>query len=146
LVFVAVSAVHLTAGRTYDLRLYMDVLPEKDEVRCLLELGLDCSPTYLQRFPDTNSDTLVIFLKCFDASKQSLHGIGKVYVQRSMKITYLTGLITERLRWLPNTQLKFFGEVKPGMIEVMETETTFAQIKTQNGDIICFQVEIPELE
>jgi ubiquitin carboxyl-terminal hydrolase 7 len=112
----------------------------------LARTGVSCSPAYIQGFPGTNGDTLIIFLKCFDASKQSLYGIGKMYIQRSMKVGDLTGLINERLRWPRDTRLKLFEEVKPGMIELMKMWATFAQSEIQNGGIICFQVEIPETE
>jgi ubiquitin carboxyl-terminal hydrolase 7 len=69
-----------------------------------------------------------------------------MYIQRSIKVGDLTGLINKRLRWPRNTRLKLFEEVKPGMIELMKMEATFAQCKIQNGNIICFQVEIPEPE
>jgi ubiquitin carboxyl-terminal hydrolase 7 len=124
----------------------MDVLPETSEVRYSLGLGLVYSLARLQSFPETNGDTLVVFLKRFDAPKQSLYGVGKMYVQRGMKVADLTGLINERLCLPPNTPLKLFEEVKPGMIELMKVEATFAQSEIQNGDIICFQVEIPEPE
>jgi ubiquitin carboxyl-terminal hydrolase 7 len=99
-----------------------------------------------QFFPEINNNTLVIFLKHFDVSKQHLYGIGKMYVQRGMKVADLTALINERLRWPTNTPLKFFEEIKPGMIELMKMKATFAQSEIQDGDVICFQVELPEKE
>jgi ubiquitin carboxyl-terminal hydrolase 7 len=108
----------------------------------LARTGVSCSPAYIQGFPRTNGDTLIILLKCFDASKQSLHGIGKMYIQRNMKVGDLTGLINGRLRWPRNTRLKLFEEIMPGAIEPMNTKANFAWSK--NGDIICFQVDIPE--
>lgn len=97
-------------------------------------------------FPEVNNNTLVIFLKHFDVSKQHLYGICKMYVQRSMKVADLTAMINERLRWPANTPLKFFEEIKPGMIELMKMKATFGQSEIQDGDVICFQVELPEKE
>ena len=37
-------------------------------------------------------------------------------------------------------------EIKPGMIELMKPKTTFAQSEIQDGDVICFQVEISDKE
>lgn len=37
-------------------------------------------------------------------------------------------------------------EIKPGMIEQMKPKMTFAQSEIQDGDVICFQVEINEKE
>lgn len=37
-------------------------------------------------------------------------------------------------------------EIKPGMIELMNPERTFAQSEMQDGDIVCFHVDIPDNE
>ena len=108
--------------------------------------GSVCSLISPKFFPEVNNNTLVIFLKHFEVSKQHLYGIGKIYVQRGMKVADLTGLINERLRWPTNTPLKFFEEIKPGMIELMKMKATFGQSEIQDGDVICFQVELPEKE
>jgi len=108
--------------------------------------GLARSLTSPKFFPEVNNNTLVIFLKHFDVSKQHLYGIGKIYVQRSMKVADLTAMINERLRWPASTPLKFFEEIKPGMIELMKMKATFGQSEIQDGDVICFQVELTEKE
>jgi ubiquitin carboxyl-terminal hydrolase 7 len=88
----------------------------------------------------------MVFLKHFDAGKQQLYGLGKSYVQRGMKVGDLGNIIYEKMRWPANTPLKFFEEIKPGMIELMKPKATFAQSEIQDGDIVCFQVEISEKE
>ena len=40
----------------------------------------------------------------------------------------------------------FVQEIKPGMIELMKPKLSFAQSEIQDGDIICFQVDLPENE
>jgi hypothetical protein len=37
-------------------------------------------------------------------------------------------------------------EIKPGMIELMKPKLTFAQSNIQDGDIVCFQVSLPDKE
>jgi ubiquitin carboxyl-terminal hydrolase 7 len=37
-------------------------------------------------------------------------------------------------------------EIKPTMIELMKPKLTFAQSEIQDGDIICFQVDLPDKE
>lgn len=32
------------------------------------------------------------------------------------------------------------------MIELMKTKTTFSQSEIQDGDVICFQVDLPDKE
>ena len=105
----------------------------------------------------------MVFLKHFDTSKQTLHGVGKSYVPRNSKVGDLFPIINERMRWTPGTPLKlyevgfrlilypataltFIQEIKPGMIELMKTKSTFAQSEIQDGDIICFQVDLPDKE
>ena len=88
----------------------------------------------------------MVFLKHFDTSKQTLHGIGKCYAQRNAKISDLIPTINERMRWTPGTPLKLYEEIKPGMIELMKAKLTFAQSEIQDGDVICFQVDLSEKE
>ncbi len=43
-----------------------------------------------------------------------------------------------------NDQVKLFEEIKPGMIEQMKPKATFSQSEIQDGDVICFQIELSE--
>src|SRR5712671_2737439 len=88
----------------------------------------------------------MVFLKHFDTSKQTLHGIGKCYAQRNAKISDLIPTINERMRWTPGTPLKLYEEIKPGMIECMKPKLTFSQSEIQDGDVICFQVDLSDKE
>ncbi|KAH9079482.1 ubiquitin carboxyl-terminal hydrolase 5 [Lactarius deliciosus] len=94
------------AARQTDLRLYLDVIPDPSK-------------------PELPQGTIMVFLKHFDTSKQTLHGIGKCYAQRNAKISDL---------------------IKPGMIELMKSKLTFSQSEIQDGDVICFQVDLSEKE
>ncbi|TFY81764.1 hypothetical protein EWM64_g2248 [Hericium alpestre] len=115
------------AARQSDLRLYLDVVPE---------------PTK----PDLPPGSIMIFLKHFDTSKQTLHGVGKCYALRAAKVSDLVPIINEKMRWTPGTPLKLYEEIKPGMIELMKPKLTFQQSEIQDGDIICFQVDISDKE
>ncbi|KAM6500566.1 ICP0-binding domain of Ubiquitin-specific protease 7 domain containing protein [Amanita muscaria] len=115
------------AERWNDLRVYLEVIPD---------------PTK----PDPPSQSIMIFLKHFEASKQNLYGIGKTYVLRTSKVRDLIPIINERMRWTPGTPLKLFDEIKPGMIELLKPKYSFAQSEIQGGDIICFQVDLPHKE
>ncbi|EKM55554.1 uncharacterized protein PHACADRAFT_256265 [Phanerochaete carnosa HHB-10118-sp] len=110
-----------------DLRLYLDVIP--DPIK-----------------PESLAGSIMIFLKHFDTSKQTLYGVGKTYVPRSSKVGELIPIVNERMRWQPGTPLKLYEEIKPGMIELMKPKLTFTQSEIQDGDIICFQVDINEKE
>jgi ubiquitin carboxyl-terminal hydrolase 7 len=115
------------AARQNDLRLYLDVIPDPSK-------------------PEPPAGSIMIFLKHFDTSKQTLFGVGKVYVSRNNKVQDLHPMINERMRWTPGTPLKLYEEIKPGMIELMKPKFTFAQSEIQDGDVICFQVDQSEKE
>ena len=72
-----------------DLRLYLDVIPDPGK-------------------PEVPAGSIMVFLKHFDTSKQTLCGVGKAYVLRSSKVGDLVGLINERMRWPPGTPLKLY--------------------------------------
>ena len=88
----------------------------------------------------------MIFLKHFDTSRQTLYGAGKAHMLRTAKVADLVPIINERMRWQPGTPLKLYEEIKPGMIELMKPRSTFTQSEIQDGDVICFQVDIPDNE
>ncbi|KAG9019654.1 hypothetical protein FRB90_012000 [Tulasnella sp. 427] len=121
------------AARQTDLRLYLDIW--------------DPSPTKaVAPFADVAGHHIMVFLKYFDVQKQTLLGVSKVYVPRTSKVGDLQGVICEKMRWAPQTPIKLYEEIKPGMIELMKPKSTFTQSEIQDGDIICFQSEITEKE
>jgi ubiquitin carboxyl-terminal hydrolase 7 len=149
------------AARQNDLRLYLDVISDPTKV---LALGSLISLTNPVMQPDPPPQSIMIFLKHFDTSKQSLYGVGKTYMQRTSKVGDLAVVINERMLWTPGTPLKLYEvpkwrycrsacvnlryaqEIKPGMIELMKPKLSFAQSEIQDGDVICFQVDLPEKE
>ncbi|KAJ8502185.1 hypothetical protein ONZ45_g11886 [Pleurotus djamor] len=98
------------------------------------------------RSPDPPSQSIMVFLKHFDTTKQSLLGVGKAYMPKNSKVGDLISVINERMRWAPGTPIKLYEEIKPGMIELMKPKLSFAQSEIQDGDVICFQVDITEKE
>jgi ubiquitin carboxyl-terminal hydrolase 7 len=54
----------------------------------------------------------MIFIKHFDASKQSLLGIGKVHVPSASKLRDLTPIINMRMGWAGGTTLMLYKVVK----------------------------------
>ncbi|CCV00636.1 unnamed protein product [Malassezia sympodialis ATCC 42132] len=119
------------ASRQHDLRLFMELI----------------HPTSLAMRhydPDTPGNAIMVFLKYFDTSRQSLLGVSRMYVQRQMKVGDLVPTINELMRWPPSTHVKLYEEIKPGMIEVLKMKSTFQQSEIQDGDIICFQIELSE--
>ncbi|KAK7466969.1 ubiquitin-specific protease ubp15 [Stygiomarasmius scandens] len=115
------------AARQSDLRLYLDVIPDPSK-------------------PDPPPQSIMVFLKHFNTTKQTLLGVGKTYMLRTSKVSDLVPIINEKMGWAPGTALKLYEEIKPGMIELMKPKLSFAQSEIQDGDVICFQVDISEKE
>jgi ubiquitin carboxyl-terminal hydrolase 7 len=51
---------------------------------------------------------ILIFLKYFDLSKQTLSGIGKVYIKKDDKVAALVIVINEMMLWPSSTPLKLY--------------------------------------
>jgi len=97
------------AARQNDLRLYLDVIADPSKVYALVIQPLML--TY-QQFsilqPEPPPQSIMVFLKHFDTSKQTLYGVGKVYMSRTSKVGDLLPVINERMRWTPGTPLKLY--------------------------------------
>ena len=89
---------------------------------------------------------LLVFLKHFDLKAQTLTGIGHVYVKKHSKVTDLIPQINDLMKWDPSTTISLWEEIKPSMIEAMKPKMTFAQLEIQDGDVICFQRSLPDLD
>lgn len=91
---------------------------------------------------------ILVFLKYFDVEKQTLLGVGHVYVKKHAKVSEMLPTIAEMMNWpqasMPS--LALFEEIKHSMIEPMKPKMTFQQAEIQDGDIICFQKELTEAE
>ncbi|KAK2745093.1 Ubiquitin carboxyl-terminal hydrolase 7 [Myotisia sp. PD_48] len=81
---------------------------------------------------------ILVFLKRYKALDQKLELFGHVYVQSHAKLKSLCSIIEAKLK-RQVLQLRFYEEIKPGMIIDMGLEKSFEELEIQNGDIICFQ-------
>jgi ubiquitin carboxyl-terminal hydrolase 7 len=127
-----------------------------------LRLFLDVRPLEMENYPEPNGDTIMIFIKYFNAEQQELCGLERFYVQREMQVGDLSKMIHQNMGWpwssddsnndnhskdpIKNRTLKYFEEIKPGRIEPMKPVSTFAQNDMKDGDIICFQEWISDKE
>lgn len=75
-----------------------------------------------------------------------MFGQGKVFVNKNSKVSELNAVIQEKMQWPSSTPIKLFEEIKAGMIEGMKIKQTFLQNEIQDGDVICYQVELTEKE
>jgi len=152
------------AARRKDILLYLGIFPN---------VGISChSPEMLcclNHAKKTLSEQagILIFLKHFDTTKQTLSGSGKILVPRTKKVGFLVPIINERMGWESGTPLKLYEvvllifiiaspdgithlsfpqEIKPGMVEFLEPSRTLSQSGIVDGDIICFQMIISDEE
>lgn len=89
---------------------------------------------------------ILVFLKHFDVQQQALSGIGHCYMHKFDKVADLVPVINTKMDWPADTALLLFEEIKFSMIESMKAKQSFGQSEIQDGDIICFQRQIPGLE
>ncbi|ORY78391.1 putative ubiquitin carboxyl-terminal hydrolase 5 [Leucosporidium creatinivorum] len=120
------------ASRQHDLKLYLEYINPATKAEWVRLHGVE--------------PPIVVFVKHFDVSHQTLAGLGHFYVHRHMRVMDLALMINERLGYPATTPLKIYEEIKPNMIELMKMKATFLQSEIQDGDIVCFQVEMQEPE
>lgn len=77
-----------------------------------MEETLTWSPHSQQNLTDPNANPLMIFVKHFDYSQQTLSGVGQFYVNRHMKVGDLMAQVNDRLNRPLNTPMKLY-EVMP---------------------------------
>ena len=90
---------------------------------------------------------IILFLKHYDPEKQSLHGVGHVYMGWQQKVADLAPIILDLMGWQTNSfTLRLWEEIKQNMIEPMKAKNTLAASEIQDGDIICFQRSLSDKE
>ena len=82
---------------------------------------------------------IIVFLKYFDVDRQTLRGVGHIYMSPSDRTQDLAAPILELMGWEPGTSLELFEEIKQNYIEPMKPKQTLHMSEIQNGDIVCFQ-------
>jgi ubiquitin carboxyl-terminal hydrolase 7 len=110
---------------------------------------------------------MIVFLKHFDRTRQTLLGAGTVFVQETDKVRELEDMINDKMGWEEGTALnlydasfqnqslpltakliRLFKEITPRVIKPMNPKLTmFENDFGRGGDIICFQkIECVSLE
>ncbi|WAQ83719.1 hypothetical protein PtA15_4A167 [Puccinia triticina] len=113
-------------SNTPGLILYVEVLdPERE--------ALPAGPKENQR---------MVFVKYFDAINQKLDGVGHFYVNR--RGSDLKEFVRTRNNLHPNARIDFYKEIGPGETNIRKDFTSGYSEEVRNGDIFCFQVELPD--
>jgi ubiquitin carboxyl-terminal hydrolase 7 len=132
-----------STSRDYSLRVWVEVAEEVNEQ------GEAVWPTYQGNANGVvvKTDLILLFLKYFDQEKQTLQGVGHVYVSKEKKVEDLVPIICKKMGWgdkLPSgEQLSMWEEIKPQMVDPLKPKQTLKAAELQDGDIICFQ-RVPE--
>ncbi|KAK8058688.1 ubiquitin carboxyl-terminal hydrolase [Apiospora phragmitis] len=129
-----------SSSRDNALRVWAEVAEEVDDQ------GEAIWPTYQSNANGVvvkTTDLILLFIKCFDAEKQTLLGVGHVYASKEKKVEDLVPAICKKMGWgdkLPaGEQLAMWEEIKPSMIEPLKAKQTLKAAELQDGDILCFQ-------
>ena len=102
--------VKMATRRQRDIWLYLDILPDPPMVGSSPRSPdmPHCLHQHTKRAMLGDPETIMVFLKHFDTTWQSLLGIGKIYIPRTSKVNDLFPLINERMGWLPWTPLRLY--------------------------------------
>ncbi|KAG0040633.1 hypothetical protein BGZ82_000591 [Podila clonocystis] len=104
---------------------------------------------------DSQSGTIMIFIKYYDPFTSTLEGIGKLHVQKQSKVGEIVPQLLEKKGLPSSTAVKLFEisstadtiqEIKPMMIEPMKMKATFSNCEIQGGDIVVFQKDLTPKE
>lgn len=87
---------------------------------------------------------MYLFLRLLDSSFYS--GIGKLYVLKHNQVGSIIDELNELAGFEQDTDLILYEEIKAKMIELMDTENSFAVAEIQDGDIICVQRALTDQE
>ncbi|KAI8055335.1 cysteine proteinase [Syncephalis plumigaleata] len=92
------------------------------------------------------SPHILLFVKYYDPRTSTIEYVGKVYATLSNKIETIVPLLRE-MKGIPSTTpITLYEEVKPSMVDELSRNKTFREAELQNGDIICFQVDLTPQE
>lgn len=128
-----------TTTRDYALRVWAEVAEEVDAE------GEAIWPTYQGNANGVivKNDLILLFLKHFDAERQTLEGVGHIYVSKEKKVEELVPIIAKKMGWgdklAAGEQLAMWEEIKPSMIDSLKAKQSLKAAELQDGDIVCFQ-------
>lgn len=104
------------------------------------------SPAVNGAVPQQPHKPIIIFLKYFDIERQTLQGMGHIYMDTTDKVQDLAPQILQLMGWEPGVSLELYEEIKQNYVEQMKPKQTLHASEIQDGDIICFQRHLSESE
>ncbi|KAJ3300789.1 hypothetical protein HK104_003759 [Borealophlyctis nickersoniae] len=90
---------------------------------------------------DGNSPSIMIFLKYYDPLARKMQYVGHMTFSKNTRIQDIIPDLNKRMNFPLDTRLVLYEEVKPTMIDALNSKLTFQAAELGDGDIICFQKE-----
>ncbi|XP_026415216.1 ubiquitin carboxyl-terminal hydrolase 12-like isoform X1 [Papaver somniferum] len=104
-----------------------------------IELGPESHPIPP---PDRTKEDILLFLKLYDAEKEELRYVGRLFVKGSGKPLEILKKLNEMAGFSPDEEIELYEEIKfepTVMCEHIDKKLTFRASQLEDGDIICFQ-------
>ncbi|RLN29584.1 ubiquitin carboxyl-terminal hydrolase 12-like isoform X1 [Panicum miliaceum] len=104
-----------------------------------VELGPELCPI---RPPEKSKEDILLFFKLYNAEKEELRFVGRLFVKALGKPSEILTKLNEMAGFSPNEEIELYEEIKfePNvMCEHIDKKLTFRSSQLEDGDIICFQ-------
>ncbi|PWZ45490.1 Ubiquitin carboxyl-terminal hydrolase 12 [Zea mays] len=104
-----------------------------------VELGPELCPI---RPPEKSKEDILLFFKLYNAEKEELHFVGRLFVKALGKPSEILTKLNAMAGFSPNEEIELYEEIKfePNvMCEHIDKKLTFRSSQLEDGDIICFQ-------
>ncbi|KAI3924454.1 hypothetical protein MKW98_032655, partial [Papaver atlanticum] len=104
-----------------------------------IELGPESHPIPP---PDRTKEDILLFFKLYDAEKEELRYVGRLFVKGSGKPLEILKKLNEMAGFSPDEEIELYEEIKfepTVMCEHIDKKLTFRASQLEDGDIICFQ-------
>ncbi|KAI3847192.1 hypothetical protein MKX03_033299 [Papaver bracteatum] len=112
-----------------------------EELKLLLEieLGKELHPIPL---PDRTNEDILLFFKLYDAEKEEIRYVGRLFVSGRIKPSEILKKLNEMAGFSPDEEVELYEEIRfdpTVMCELIDKKRTFCGNQLEDGDIICFQ-------
>ncbi|CAL4892217.1 unnamed protein product [Urochloa decumbens] len=104
-----------------------------------VELGPESCPI---RPPEKSKEDILLFFKLYNAEKEELRYVGRLFVKALGKPSEILTKLNEMAGFSANEEIELYEEIKfePNvMCEHIDKKLTFRSSQLEDGDIICFQ-------
>nr|CAB3462100.1 unnamed protein product [Digitaria exilis] len=104
-----------------------------------VELGPELCPI---RPPEKSKEDILLFFKLYNAEKEELRYVGRLFVKAVGKPSEILTKLNEMAGFSRNEEIELYEEIKfePNvMCEHIDKKLTFRASQLEDGDIICFQ-------